>query len=505
MQSELSLGITIGTYPDSAAGYAPRASSLSALSLFALECLPASINLHILPFGPSNGDGGFAPSDWSKVDPDFGSWGDISSIARHRHVVVDGIYNHVGIEHNWVRELRVNPRAVDRFYSWRECPEPTPISPRGGDIVKEHDFGFGPVWLWQSYGTEVFDIRLRHPDVMQAIDEHMHQMAKQGVRGIRLDAAAHYVKVLRTGRPDGLGAAALVQFVARMAQNRGLQVWIQMDCDEAGLKAADSLSDVALQDFALSASLIATVLSGDATHVGVHLQQTWALAQQVSLIRAPRTHDGVYLRTRVLQEHSRSSILSYAKSNSINLRVLDGEPYELNDSLPKLLELAGFRDGDGLLAVALLTAIITGVPYLYLPAFASWVPDNAATPYVADPRAINRVAPPTGHILSVFRSPYGVRLREILEVLSEVRRRALLGSAHDGDDVEYAGGLLKIVRGSAASVTLYVNFGHSEVRINQHRQPPRLFNHFVPHRLLKPGGYALFIDNEIFKGTDTWN
>ena len=31
--------------------------------------------VHILPFFPSSGDRGFAPMDYTKVDPAFGDWG----------------------------------------------------------------------------------------------------------------------------------------------------------------------------------------------------------------------------------------------------------------------------------------------------------------------------------------------------------------------------------------------------------------------------------------------
>lgn len=45
--------------------------------------------IHILPFFPSSGDRGFAPIDYRRVDPEFGSWEDIRSLASGYELMFD--------------------------------------------------------------------------------------------------------------------------------------------------------------------------------------------------------------------------------------------------------------------------------------------------------------------------------------------------------------------------------------------------------------------------------
>ncbi|KGO31756.1 hypothetical protein Q757_05265, partial [Oenococcus alcoholitolerans] len=38
--------------------------------------------VHLLPFFPSTGDRGFAPSDYTRVDSSFGDWNDVESLGE---------------------------------------------------------------------------------------------------------------------------------------------------------------------------------------------------------------------------------------------------------------------------------------------------------------------------------------------------------------------------------------------------------------------------------------
>ena len=51
--------------------------------------------VHILPFFPSSGDRGFAPMDYTKVDPAFGSWADVNALAKDYYLMFDFMVNHI--------------------------------------------------------------------------------------------------------------------------------------------------------------------------------------------------------------------------------------------------------------------------------------------------------------------------------------------------------------------------------------------------------------------------
>lgn len=54
--------------------------------------------LHILPFFPSNADGGFSPLTHKEVDPAFGDWADIEAFSKDYDLCVDLTVNHISDE-----------------------------------------------------------------------------------------------------------------------------------------------------------------------------------------------------------------------------------------------------------------------------------------------------------------------------------------------------------------------------------------------------------------------
>lgn len=51
--------------------------------------------VHLLPFYPSSGDRGFAPMDYTKVDPAFGDWSDVEAMSKDYYMMFDFMINHI--------------------------------------------------------------------------------------------------------------------------------------------------------------------------------------------------------------------------------------------------------------------------------------------------------------------------------------------------------------------------------------------------------------------------
>ncbi|EFD87682.1 sucrose phosphorylase [Oenococcus oeni] len=54
--------------------------------------------VHLLPFFPSTGDRGFAPSDYTRVNPDFGDWEDVEELGKKYYLMFDFMINHISRE-----------------------------------------------------------------------------------------------------------------------------------------------------------------------------------------------------------------------------------------------------------------------------------------------------------------------------------------------------------------------------------------------------------------------
>ncbi len=82
----------------------PGRPPLETLKTFLEAHLADAISaIHILPFYPYTSDDGFSVSDYQAVDPDLGSWDDISRLGEHFQLMFDAVLNHISSESAWFR------------------------------------------------------------------------------------------------------------------------------------------------------------------------------------------------------------------------------------------------------------------------------------------------------------------------------------------------------------------------------------------------------------------
>ncbi|HZD57109.1 MAG TPA: alpha-amylase family glycosyl hydrolase, partial [Anaerolineales bacterium] len=57
--------------------------------------------VHILPFFPYSSDDGFAVIDYRRVNPELGSWKDITRLSENFRLMFDAVINHISRESEW--------------------------------------------------------------------------------------------------------------------------------------------------------------------------------------------------------------------------------------------------------------------------------------------------------------------------------------------------------------------------------------------------------------------
>lgn len=62
--------------------------------------------VHLLPFFPSTGDRGFAPTDYSMVDPQFGDWSDVEKLGEEYYLMFDFMINHISRQSKYYRNFQ---------------------------------------------------------------------------------------------------------------------------------------------------------------------------------------------------------------------------------------------------------------------------------------------------------------------------------------------------------------------------------------------------------------
>lgn len=142
-------------------------------------------------------DYGYDIADFRDVDPVFGTLGDFDVLLQRAHdlglkVMIDQVPSHTSIEHPWFQESRQsrdNPKAD--WYVWAD-PRDDGTPPNNWLSI----FG-GPAWHWEprrgqyylhNFLAEQPDLDFHHPEVADAVLDHLRFWLDRGVDGFRLDS-----------------------------------------------------------------------------------------------------------------------------------------------------------------------------------------------------------------------------------------------------------------------------------------------------------------------------
>src|SRR5438477_2073047 len=149
--------------------------------------------LWLSPIYPSPlADFGYDVSDYTAVDPVFGTLGDFDALvaaahARGLRVLLDLVPSHTSIEHPWFRE------HPDR-YIWSPVDGP-PNNWRavfGGSAWSRDPRGRG--WYLHTFYAEQPDLDWRNPEVVAAMQDVVRFWLDRGADGFRVDAVNGLVK-----------------------------------------------------------------------------------------------------------------------------------------------------------------------------------------------------------------------------------------------------------------------------------------------------------------------
>ena len=167
--------------------------------------------IHLLPFFPSTGDRGFAPTDYTKVDPKFGDWSDVEKLGQEYYLMFDFMINHISRHSKYYEDFQQKKdksKYADLFLSWDKFwPKGRPTKADVDLIYKRKDkapyqeitFADGSKEkLWNTFGPEQIDLDVRKKVTQEFIKQTLNQLIEHGADIILLDAFAYAVKKLDT-------------------------------------------------------------------------------------------------------------------------------------------------------------------------------------------------------------------------------------------------------------------------------------------------------------------
>ena len=148
-------------------------------------------------------DFGYDISDYTGVDPLFGTMADLEALLSTAHasglkVILDLVPNHTSDQHPWFAESRRSRQNPKRdWYIWRD-----PAAGGGPPNNWLSEFG-GSAWQYDAATAQYYyhaflsqqpDLNWRNPAVRNAIYEVMRFWLRKGVDGFRVDVIWHLIK-----------------------------------------------------------------------------------------------------------------------------------------------------------------------------------------------------------------------------------------------------------------------------------------------------------------------
>ena len=169
--------------------------------------------LHLMPIFESpegESDGGYAVSDFRKVDKRFGSLDDLQHLQKtmsgeDMYLMVDIVLNHTSHQHEWARKAKAgDSKYQDFFYMYDDRKIPDEFEQSMPEIFPESSPGnFTWIkecnkWVMTVFHHYQWDLNYSNPEVLVAMLDTIFFYANLGIDILRIDAPAFIWKQIGT-------------------------------------------------------------------------------------------------------------------------------------------------------------------------------------------------------------------------------------------------------------------------------------------------------------------
>jgi len=391
----LSRKIMLITYPDSLGG------NLKTLKTVLDELMPGAFgSVHILPFFPSSGDRGFAPTTYDIVEPAFGDWQDIKALSDEYMLMCDMMVNHISrrsAEFQDYLEKGEESIYADMFFDYCAFFGGEPTADDLALIYKRSDKplfqeielpGGVKKKLWCSFSSEQIDLDTNTQVARDYIMRNLSALGEHGITAVRMDAYGYITKVRGTNcffvEPQ---IWELIRDMGELLSKNEMILLPEVhDRYETALKI--SSRGYYTYDFVLPLTVLHTLFTGS----GAALKKWLSIAPETQFTVLD-THDGigVYDADGIVNEHQADEVIRRAEPNlSYTHKPMDmskakyRKSYQLYGTYYSILE----ENDEAYLLARAIQFFAPGIPQVYYVGALAGKNDLDFDP--ADHRNINR-------------------------------------------------------------------------------------------------------------------
>ena len=436
--------VVLITYPDQFRS--PAEQPLETLRRFLQEYATPYISaVHILPFYPYSSDDGFSVIDYRQVNPAFGRWDHIHSIAAEMRLMVDAVINHISAQSPWFQAfLRGDPRY--RHYFIVVDPQADlshVVRPRDLPLLTPFQVGGQTLHLWTTFSADQIDLNYANPQVLLEILDLLLFYVRHGASIIRLDAIAFLWKEIGTPCIHLPQTHRIIQLMRALLADLAPHVYLITETNVPHRENLSYFGDGAneahlVYQFALPPLVLDALVRGQATTLSRWAASLELPSSQVTFFNFTASHDGIGLRPAegLLSQDAIQALVERTKAHGggVSYRGLpDGgrRPYELNinyfDALnpPAEVQAQPARAVARFLASQAIMLSMQGLPAIYVHSLLGSRNDRQAVERTGVLRAINRQKLPYEPLQAELRHPTSLRHRVYhgYRKLLEARRR----------------------------------------------------------------------------------
>ena len=270
--------------------------------------------LHLMPLLESpegRSDGGYAVSDFRKVQPELGTMEDLSALAEECHargiaLCLDFVMNHTSEDHEWAKKAKAGDwESQCRYFfydNWVVPNEYEKTVPQVFPTTAPGNFSWCPEVkkvVMTTFWPYQWDLNYTNPMVFNDMTDNMLYLCNRGVDIIRLDAVPYIWKSLGTNCRNRPQVHTLVRMMRMASEIVCPGTLLLGEVVMAPDKVVPYFGTVQkpechmLYNVTTMASIWHTVATCDARLLKHQLDQVFALPGQYTFLNYLRCHDDI--------------------------------------------------------------------------------------------------------------------------------------------------------------------------------------------------------------------
>ena len=305
---------------------------------------PVVNNVHLLPFFPYSSDDGFSVIDYTAINPEHGTWDDVTAMGDDFKLMFDAVFNHISAHSEWFQAfLRGQKPYTDYFVVMNpDVDLSAVVRPRTLPLLTPVQTPDGEKQVWTTFSDDQIDLNIMNPDVLVELVRILLFYIEKGAKLIRLDAIAFLWKIAGTSSIHLEQTHLVIQLmrdaVSLVAPDVMLVTETNVPHKENISYFGDGTNEAHMvYQFPLPPLILHTMTGGDARKLSLWAENLQPAGELTTFFNFISSHDGIGLRpvTGILSDDEVQALVDLTQAHGGNVSFKNNSdgtqsPYELN-------------------------------------------------------------------------------------------------------------------------------------------------------------------------------